>query len=350
MAPQRKRPEGNSGRCTKQQSKKVHAKKRKYYFQKKKVATVVADESESPSVVPGVEEEVAIDGESSSVLAPSIFPDETSTIVADVASSLPADVDVDFLMEDVICDEKAGSSSSVIDETASSSKIEEIVCDEVQDKHISGYRLFDMDILKNLICSLACPECSMTMLDFVEQFNMKKGLASYVSIVCKHCNYSRNSYTSKTFFPSFEKSKSTKGMKSFEVNMRMVYAMRNNGTDYSGIETFCAVMNLPKPMRRTNYDKTSNALRNAVKIIAEQTMQEGAESLKQENGDSPVNTAVSVDGSWQKTGFTSMNGVVTVISVNNGKILDSEPMSRRCKACAVKINENKNDLLAFNLS
>ena len=192
-----------------------------------------------------------------------------------------------------------------------------------------------MDILKNLICSLACPECSLTMLDFVEQFNMKKGLASYVSIVCKHCNYSRNSYTSKTFFPSLQKSKSTKGMKSFQVNMRMVYAMRNNGTDYSGVERVCAVMNLPKPMRRMNYDKTSKVLRNAVEIIAEKTMHEGAESLKQENNGSPVNTAVSVDGSWQKRGFTSLNGVVTVISVNNRKILDSEPMSSGCKACAI---------------
>ena len=61
-----------------------------------------------------------------------------------------------------------------MNKTASSSKIEEIVCDEVQDKPVSGYRLFDMDILKNLICSLACPERSQTMLDFVEQFNMKK--------------------------------------------------------------------------------------------------------------------------------------------------------------------------------
>ena len=75
-----------------QQSKKVRAKKRKYYFHKKKVASVVAAESESPSVVPSVEEEVAIVGESSAVLAPSIFPDETSGIVADVANSVPADV------------------------------------------------------------------------------------------------------------------------------------------------------------------------------------------------------------------------------------------------------------------
>ena len=102
-------------------------------------------------------------------------------------------------------------------------------------------------------------------------------------------------------------------MKSFEVNMRMAFAMRNNGTDYSGVENFCAVMNLPKPMRRMNYDKTSSVSWNDVKIIAEQTMHEGAESLKQENDGSP---AVSVDGSWQKRGFTSMNGVVTVITVN----------------------------------
>ena len=135
MAHRRKILEGDSGRCTKQQSKKVHAKKRKYYFHKKKVATVVADESESPSVVPSVEEEVTIVGESSSVLAPSIFPDETSGIVADVANIIPADVDVDFLMEDIICDDIAGSSSSVVDDvmnkTASSSKMEEIVCAEV---------------------------------------------------------------------------------------------------------------------------------------------------------------------------------------------------------------------------
>ena len=98
-APRRKRLGGDSGPCTKQTYKKVHAKK-------------------SPSVVPGVEEVVAIVGESSSVLAPNIFADETSSIIADVASSVPADVDVVFLMEDIICDDIAGSSNSVVDEVA----------------------------------------------------------------------------------------------------------------------------------------------------------------------------------------------------------------------------------------
>ena len=77
----------------------------------------------APSVVPSVEEEVDIVGESSSVLAHSVVPDETSGIVADVANSVPADVDVDFLMEDSICDDIAGSSSvvdGVMNKTASS--------------------------------------------------------------------------------------------------------------------------------------------------------------------------------------------------------------------------------------
>ena len=87
-------------------------------------------------------------------LLPVFFLIKLLLLFADVASSVPADVDVDFLMGDIICDDIAGSSSSVVDnvmnKTASSSKIEEIVCDEVQDKPISGYRLFHMDILKKL--------------------------------------------------------------------------------------------------------------------------------------------------------------------------------------------------------
>ena len=45
-------------------------------------------------------------------------------------------------------------------------------------------------------------------------------------------------------------------------------------------------------------------------------------------------TAVSCDGSWKKRGYSySLNGVVTVISMDNGKILDVEPMTRTCKSC-----------------
>ena len=44
-----------------------------------------------------------------------------------------------------------------------------------------------------------------------------------------------------------------------------------------------------------------------------------------------IDTAVSCNGSWQKRGCSSLNGVVTV-SMDNGKILDIEPMTRTCKS------------------
>ena len=42
---------------------------------------------------------------------------------------------------------------------------------------------------------------------------------------------------------------------------------------------------------------------------------------------------VSVDGTWQKRGVASLNGVVGAISTTNFKVLDVEMMSRNCKAC-----------------
>ena len=37
--------------------------------------------------------------------------------------------------------------------------------------------------------------------------------------------------------------------------------MRSNSTGFSGLENFCSVMNLPKPMTR-NYDELSNLRSN----------------------------------------------------------------------------------------
>ena len=42
---------------------------------------------------------------------------------------------------------------------------------------------------------------------------------------------------------------------------------------------------------------------------------------------------ISVDGIWQKRGFSSLNGVVAAVSVTTGKVVDVEVMSRNCKGC-----------------
>ncbi|GIY96312.1 hypothetical protein CEXT_42991 [Caerostris extrusa] len=42
---------------------------------------------------------------------------------------------------------------------------------------------------------------------------------------------------------------------------------------------------------------------------------------------------VSVDGTWQRRGHTSLNGCVAVLSIDTGKVLDLEVMSSYCSTC-----------------
>ena len=44
-----------------------------------------------------------------------------------------------------------------------------------------------------------------------------------------------------------------------------------------------------------------------------------------------LDTDVLVYGTWQKRGYASLNGVITTISVENGKVLNCEPTIRKNK-------------------
>jgi hypothetical protein len=42
---------------------------------------------------------------------------------------------------------------------------------------------------------------------------------------------------------------------------------------------------------------------------------------------------VSSDGTWQRRGYSSMNGCVTTISMDTGRCIDVEVLSKVCHAC-----------------
>lgn len=67
----------------------------------------------------------------------------------------------------------------------------------------------------------------------------------------------------------------------------------------------------------------------AVQQVAENSMKEAAQEAKKEN-DGCNNIAVAVDGTWQRRGFISLNGVVTATSVDTGKVMDVEVLSKYC--------------------
>ena len=87
-------------------------------------------------------------------------------------------------------------------------------------------------------------------------------------------------------------------------------------------------------MPRKNVDVISNKVRDSAEKVAKASMLTAALDLKSgEEGMTDI--GVTVDGTWQKRGFSSLNGVVAVISITNGKVLDVESMSRHCKSCMI---------------
>ena len=60
-----------------------------------------------------------------------------------------------------------------------------------------------------------------------------------------------------------------------------------------------------------------------------------------------VDIGAPFDGSWQRRRFSSLNGVLTTISIDSHKVLDVEAMSRSCEACCLKQESMENDPLAY---
>ena len=85
-------------------------------------------------------------------------------------------------------------------------------------------------------------------------------------------------------------------------------------------------------------------LYEAYLLVSQKSMANAANEIKQQQQqqpfiqtDSPIDCTISLDGSWQKRGFDSQNGLVTAIvrRSNVDKCIDYEIMTKKCKACQV---------------
>ena len=242
----------------------------------------------------------------------------------------------DDIQENVEIDDIDSSSANI---SISSKKIEDINVPNDK-KHITGYRIVDMDILVNVFKLLQCPLCNHQNINLSECHAKKKGLASLLYIECS-CGFYHEFYSSQKI-----------GHNSYDVNKRMVYSMRATGQGYAGIEKFTMLMNMPMPMTNNNYDKIVGVIATNIKSVAEETMSEACVDIRNNflpdvNDDVIVNTAILCDGSWHRRGYSSINGVVTIISMDSGKILDCEPMSRYCKGCYLHSNLAITDPAAY---
>lgn len=195
-------------------------------------------------------------------------------------------------------------------------------------KHmIEGFRLIDMTVLRTLLNSVACPNCKTINLHIDEDHNKRRGLAIYMNVYCVECDFE---YDCCSSLYSRSGVGSGKGQNPLEINQRAVYASRALGIGHAGLEKMCGFLNMPPPMTMSNYDKISDKFTIVAENIAEKSMHNAvAEHSSNDIG-------ISVDGTWQKRGFVSLNGVVAVVSMKTGKVLDAEILSRYCRLCQQK--------------
>ncbi|GFV76594.1 uncharacterized protein TNCV_4728141 [Trichonephila clavipes] len=141
----------------------------------------------------------------------------------------------------------------------------------------------------------------------------KSGLAITFVLKCFACPY-RVEFSSSNFH---------EGTQNATINTRFVYAMRSIGKGAEAGRMFCGVMNLLQPP--TMFSPYGKRILNAAKLVYEDSIQNAAKEANK-------NIAVAVDGIWQKRGYTSSNGVVTVTSIDTCMVIDVDILSKYC-AC-----------------
>ncbi|GFV30924.1 uncharacterized protein TNCV_4013581 [Trichonephila clavipes] len=122
----------------------------------------------------------------------------------------------------------------------------------------------------------------------------------------------------------------------YDINVRLAYGLRCIGKGNSAAKTFCAVMNLPPPPAK--FQRYNGILLESLSKFSNASMKRAVEETVEINNSNRYITS-AFDGSWQKRGHTSLNGVVSATSLETGKVLDFECLSKYCFVCKNKINK-----------
>ena len=89
---------------------------------------------------------------------------------------------------------------------------------------------------------------------------------------------------------------------------------------------------MPPPMDNKAYRKSFTKLYRAYTKSAHESTSKAAEDVPVTPDDNGVkDVTASFDGSWQRIGHYSLNGVVTAIS--NGKVVDYDVLCKVCPQC-----------------
>ncbi|GFU49514.1 uncharacterized protein TNCV_1590601 [Trichonephila clavipes] len=183
----------------------------------------------------------------------------------------------------------------------------------------TGNRIINFQALMGIISILCCPECYTTGLKLAE--DSKEGLCSNLCVACS-CGF-------MTGFTSTPKEN-----KKFSLNTLLVFGLRLIGRGFTAGKNLLYTLNLPCISKNT-FRAHELKLLEAVQLCSEENMK--APSKDVQNFKKSTTCGVSVDGTWQRKGHMSLNGCISVISIDTGKLLDLEVMTQYCKMCELNV-------------
>ncbi|GFT49452.1 uncharacterized protein TNCV_3366531 [Trichonephila clavipes] len=132
-------------------------------------------------------------------------------------------------------------------------------------------------------------------------------------------------YKNCSFFKGFPTTEKLKG--SCLINSLIVLGIRIIGKGFSAGKKLCAFLILPFLSKLAFCCK----LLKAIERVAQENINAALSEIKGSN--SFTKCGISIDGTWQRRGYSSLNGCVSAISVDTGKILDIEVMTQYCHIC-----------------
>jgi hypothetical protein len=92
------------------------------------------------------------------------------------------------------------------------------------------------------------------------------------------------------------------------------------------------MLNIPQPP--TSFSIYNKTIGSAVADVSVSFMMQAArEAVAENEEDDPSHVTACFDGTWQKHGHTSLNGIISPTSFDRGKVLDIEIMTKSCFVC-----------------
>ena len=227
----------------------------------------------------------------------------------------------------------SGDSTSPSDESFSESGE-----DEDEPDTTDTWSVVDKNTLnENLQSSAVCSKCKEGSIVLIEE--SRSGLGSNWSIVCQNSECS-----TKNSLPTTPK------QRFYDVNRALVLGLRLIGRGYSAVRKVLSILNLPAPISRPCWTGHTKAIEEVAFQLLDENLKQAAIELKQwklknreiqlnegeQINEKMVDGGVSVDGSWSSRGWTARDGLVSVISIDTGKVLDVEYLTNSCVLCEQK--------------